>query len=195
MSIPLKDRSGNVVDWAFIDDIDKYVLNYDWCLSANGRAVNGRERKQRSLGRDILEVIDESKKWVKHYNGDTLDCRRDNMWILDRENDPTGFRHYGLLRNYGITEIEYNEILEKQNGVCAICERSVEEKNKEYTGGKIPAMMRNLAVDHCHDTNVVRGLLCYDCNTGLGKFKDNSMLLEKAALYLTKFDINNSMVV
>ena len=83
-----------------------------------------------------------------------------------------------LYRNYGITIINYKEILHKQNSVCAICgetglERAIHSKSK-----------CNLVVDHCHTTNKVRGLLCHTCNTALGQFKDSKQLLERAIKYL-----------
>lgn len=56
----------------------------------------------------------------------------------------------------------------KSNRICVIC------------GNDGP----NLAVDHCHETNVVRGILCMNCNQGLGKFKDDPELLEFARIYL-----------
>ena len=184
-------NKGFVKNWAFIDECDKNVMSCNWCLSANGKAVNGKGGKQKFLDRYILNILGEPRKWAKHYNGDTLDCRRDNMWILDRDKDPINFRHYNLMRVYGINEEEYNKILEEQNYGCAICGRSVEEQSKKYASGKIPASMRSLAVDHCHNTGKIRGLLCYECNIGLGKFQDKSSLLERAALYLTRFEIQN----
>ena len=75
-------------------------------------------------------------------------------------------------RIYGITEEQYNEMLQKQNGVCRFCKKSPED-NKQ-----------RLAVDHCHDTGKVRGLLCSTCNLGLGYFNDNIALLSEAILYL-----------
>ena len=78
---------------------------------------------------------------------------------------------------YGISEVEYKDLYSKQKGLCAIC--SQPETDIYYRSKKL----RKLAVDHCHKTNKVRGLLCFHCNQGLGKFKDNPELLRKAALY------------
>jgi Recombination endonuclease VII len=64
------------------------------------------------------------------------------------------------------------ELFERQNGTCAICGREEWEKVKV------------LGVDHDHKTGRVRGLLCTDCNMGLGKFKDDPALLRKAIKYL-----------
>lgn len=82
-------------------------------------------------------------------------------------------RFHHLERTYGITQIEYNQMLKDQNGTCAICGRN----NKG----------RALNVDHDHETNVIRGLLCNMCNTGLGSFNDDTVTLEKAVEYLKKW--------
>jgi hypothetical protein len=71
---------------------------------------------------------------------------------------------------YGITDDDYKRLLEEQGGVCAICGSS--------------RGWRELCVDHCHDTKRVRGLLCSNCNTGLGFFLDNPALLIAANEYL-----------
>jgi hypothetical protein len=72
---------------------------------------------------------------------------------------------------YGITIRldDYLSLIEKSNGVCAICGK---KENKK------------LAIDHCHTTNKLRGLLCSKCNRGLGYFDDKIELLEKAIKYL-----------
>jgi len=80
--------------------------------------------------------------------------------------------------NYGISKDEYFQMLDKQDGVCAICKR--EERTRDSASNNL----RSLAVDHCHDTGNVRGLLCRSCNTGLGFFEDNSDLLNRAIQYL-----------
>jgi hypothetical protein len=69
----------------------------------------------------------------------------------------------------------YELLLNEQNGVCKICLEK--ESSRRY---------KTLAVDHCHRTNKVRGLLCSNCNRGLGLFKDNPKILNNAAAYLTK---------
>ena len=74
------------------------------------------------------------------------------------------------LRAFGLTPEAYDTLLARQNGHCAIC---------PATPGRI-----RLAVDHCHVTGRVRGLLCTNCNNGLGRFRDDPALLTRAAEYL-----------
>jgi hypothetical protein len=73
---------------------------------------------------------------------------------------------------------DYYIMLESQNGLCKICNK--EETRKSRTEGKIC----QLAIDHCHTTGKIRGLLCHACNIAIGKFKDDINLLEKAIQYL-----------
>lgn len=77
-----------------------------------------------------------------------------------------------LQRKYGITLEQYNILLVKQNSNCAIC--GINQAN----------LSRALAVDHCHTTGKIRGLLCSNCNTGLGLFDDNVGNLTAAIQYL-----------
>lgn len=92
-------------------------------------------------------------------------CRRESC-----RNGPTKNQH--LKRTYGITLDQYNQILIKQNGCCWICKRHESE------------LTQRLHVDHCHKTGKVRSLLCFNCNQGLGNFKDSVGLLITAAEYL-----------
>lgn len=71
---------------------------------------------------------------------------------------------------FGITLDDYNVMVERQRGVCAICQ--------------MPENGKSLAVDHDHKTGIVRGLLCANCNNGLGRFKDNINVLLAAIHYL-----------
>jgi Autographiviridae endonuclease VII len=80
-----------------------------------------------------------------------------------------------LKRLYGITEEQYNEMLQRQGGCCAICRNP----QNNHTS-------KRLHVDHDHSTGVVRGLLCYRCNQGLGSFEENIVLLRLCIEYLEK---------
>ena len=76
-------------------------------------------------------------------------------------------------KKYGITEQIYEEERKKQNFSCLICEN---HEDTEFLG--------KLNIDHDHKTGKYRGLLCTNCNLGLGKFKDEPKLLKKAIEYL-----------
>lgn len=79
-------------------------------------------------------------------------------------------------RKFGITPERYSELLESQNGACAICK----QPETATRLGKVKA----LAVDHCHQSGAIRGLLCADCNTGIGKLKENIDIFNSAIQYL-----------
>lgn len=81
-------------------------------------------------------------------------------------------RRQKLRGKFGITEEEYQALLAKQNGCCAICGDHPDKKA--------------LAVDHCHDSGQIRGLLCGKCNTALGLMDDNAQRLAAASEYLNR---------
>ena len=80
-------------------------------------------------------------------------------------------------KKYNITLEEYNIMLEKQNYKCAICGKTKSENGKN---GK------SFAIDHNHETGEVRGLLCNNCNAGIGFFKDSVEITVRATAYLIK---------
>ena len=83
-------------------------------------------------------------------------------------------KNYGKikrLREHGLTLDDYELLLKKQKGVCAIC-------------GKKPSKNKRFAIDHDHDTGLIRGLLCFRCNFGLSYFSEDYEQLRKATLYL-----------
>lgn len=88
-------------------------------------------------------------------------------------------RKQKLKADYNISVEEYNKLLMSQNGGCKIC-------NKNNNGKK------HFAVDHCHLTGVIRGLLCTNCNITLGLMKDNSQLLQNAINYLKETSTDKS---
>jgi len=85
-------------------------------------------------------------------------------------------RDKALMKNYKITNEDYERMFAKQGGVCAIC-------------GSLPNG-RDLSVDHDHTTGRIRGLLCINCNTALGHLKDSLIILEKMTDYLQQGGTN-----
>src|SRR5574343_407239 len=72
-----------------------------------------------------------------------------------------------LMRQYGLTDTQYKDLLKKQSERCAICHSDA-----------------RLVVDHCHKTGVVRGLLCRACNAGIGQLGDSVDTVRNALDYL-----------
>lgn len=77
---------------------------------------------------------------------------------------------------YGLTEEEFLLMKSSQNGSCAICGSSQEQ-----------GLKRELDVDHCHSTGEIRGLLCNNCNRGIGHLQDDPDILLRAYEYLLRF--------
>ena len=97
--------------------------------------------------------------------------------VLRRENPEKWKRDLhsmNLRKLYGIDHDEYDRMLAAQGGACAIC--------KEPPG---LGQRNRLCVDHCHETGVIRGLLCFRCNSAIGMLKDDPALVQVALDYLT----------
>jgi len=120
---------------------------------------------------------------VRYYNLTCTTCKgrqdsaRQKSWREKlRTEDPDRYyrfrRNQQLRRYYGITLEDYEKLLAKQGGGCAIC-------------GKMEDL-HAMPVDHCHKTNKFRGVLCHWCNKGLGQFFDSPETLRKAAAYLDR---------
>ena len=117
------------------------------------------KEKYREYGRKYREA---NKEYIIETN---LKYREENKEKLKKT------KYKSALLKYGITLEDYNKMLSEQGGVCAIC-------GKKEKGNK------RLAVDHDHDTGKIRGLLCGNCNIGLGSYNDDPATLIKAASYL-----------
>lgn len=84
-------------------------------------------------------------------------------------------RAYQLRRDFGISTEEYAAQLSRQGEACAIC--GVRQEKEQ----------RQMAVDHCHKTGEIRGILCHSCNRGIGSLGDEPGRVEAAAKYLREF--------
>jgi hypothetical protein len=104
-------------------------------------------------------------------------CKADynRAWALAHpERARASQRKSRLKRLYGISPEEFDALLASQEGLCAICKT---DDPRGANGG-------SWQVDHDHDTGEIRGILCFGCNVGLGKFSDDPILLAQAIDYL-----------
>ena len=95
------------------------------------------------------------------------DCKRKQSKKYRNPERTKTYDRLRSLKSYNLSEFDYYNLVEKQNGQCIICNQKTD-----------------LVIDHNHITKNVRGLLCSRCNVGLGLFKDNIQSLKNAIKYL-----------
>ena len=127
--------------------------------------------------KDKEKITQQTRKW-KAENKDKAEQAGKEWRSKNKDKVKVYQRKTNLRKNFGIDINIYEQMLEDQKGVCAICEQPETYIHKSTNK---PA---RLAVDHCHTKGTVRRLLCKACNNGLGLFRDNPELLLKAADYL-----------
>ncbi len=115
----------------------------------------GPKRAKKYYGANRSKILERSKRYTRANQSRRID----------------NARRRGLLK-FGLSAKNYDELLESQGRRCAICRDPAK---------KLP--MR-LAVDHCHVTGMIRGLLCSRCNMGLGMFRDDQEIMTNAINYL-----------
>lgn len=165
-------------------------------LAAYRRAWNEKNKdKKKAAARRYYkknkETIKKQSQQYRHENTDKIKIRdrirskkfyysNRNKILLrmkqDYRDNPIHFKNKHYFLNHKITLEKYTEMFNRQNGKCAIC------------GTHQSKLPRNLAVDHNHNTGKIRGLLCFNCNYGLGRFHDNIDHLKNAITYLSTSD-------
>ena len=119
----------------------------------------------------------------KHTQQAYYERNKEKLWARSREwakdnpiREAKRLRESHLRRNYGITQQEYEQLVDNQEGLCAIC-------------NELPSTYHGLVIDHDHCTIEpnCRGLICQSCNTGLARFQEDPNILERAASYLRTY--------
>jgi hypothetical protein len=153
------------------------------------------ERKRRNRERSARYRQENPEKWKEIDRKAKLKSRQNpekNLQKLTyqqqyREENRKVLSDKERQRKFGITPKEYSNFFESQNGSCAICK----QPETATRLGKVKA----LAVDHCHQSGFIRGLLCADCNMGIGKLKEDKNILLSAIQYLEKHSDQSLNVV
>lgn len=122
----------------------------------------------------VYEISRSSRKKKSLEEWRAYNCEYDKNNLIKSKQK----RRKHVLKKYGISEQDYFDLNEKQGGKCKICNQVGNGYDKKWK------VSRKLAVDHCHKTGRVRGLLCTRCNNALGAMKDDIILLNIAIEYL-----------
>lgn len=137
-------------------------------LRSNCRLCVSQAHKQ--YRKDNAETLNQKRR--QHYKDNAAEIRKR---ARERKLSPRVklvSKNFHLRANYGITIDQYKEMQEKYNHRCAICGKHQDNEH------------RYLAVDHCHATGEIRGLLCSMCNKGIGLLKDSTTICTNATRYL-----------
>ena len=134
------------------------------------------KNRKDGLGTQCKKCISDShKKW---YAKNLKEKRKQNLsWY---HNNPDRVRDNHLRYKFNITLDDYDRMYREQDGKCALCKKP--ESAKDGRSGKI----RRLAVDHCHETDRVRGLLCYRCNHLIGCLGDTVESVQRVISYMER---------
>jgi hypothetical protein len=138
--------------------------------------ISRKEAKERGLASYFTGTPCKRGHITKRYTngGHCDDCQRQEQRLAGRTRRPdTRDRIRRIPRKYGISIAEWDAMFDNQGRACAIC--------RTTNPGK-----RNWQTDHCHDTGIVRGILCTKCNRGLGFFKDRVVNLSSGITYLER---------
>lgn len=130
------------------------------------------------IPKDVSEYPYTKAKGNKYLSSDCNTCKnfKSHNRIKNSETYKLRKRAEKLKLTYGLTLKNYDEMYTKQNGCCKICGTFKEKLN----------------IDHCHDSEVIRGLLCNNCNLALGLLKDKSNIFENAINYLKETNTDKS---
>lgn len=146
-----------------------------WLASLSPKQIEARKQRTRAY---LKAWYAEHPNYMRNYNRLRRESGAAKAW---RQANPEKVRRTGkrvmLKRKYGITLEEYESLLSRQGGVCAICRKP---ESLEMHG-----RLCYLAVDHDHDAGTVRGLLCNRCNLGLGALDDDVERMAVAIRYLS----------
>ncbi len=137
----------------------------------NKRAACARARAKRDADPVKAQANKDYMKAYRQNNREKLNAQSSSRY----HNDPLKRFKYRL-RRLGIPAEDWLlEYLMSHNGLCDICGNPGDGRWKE------------LAIDHCHDSNKFRGMLCSDCNHAIGKLKDDPELIRRVADYVEHY--------
>ena len=131
--------------------------------------------KKRKKINDFYKTGRKTDKDPNQRHTECKDCTKARVAASHKAN-PDAARDRHLRRLYGITLDDWNQMLADQGNCCFICKTT-------EPGGK----HNQWSTDHCHDSNIVRALLCHHCNTTLGQYHENPLVFQSFINYIEHF--------
>ena len=125
-----------------------------------------KEYRKQYYNKNKEDRIVKANKYYQENKEEVL--KRGKQYYQENKEDK---QWYWKTYKYNLTKEQYNTILLEQNNKCAICQDTLTKPH----------------IDHCHTSGKVRAVLCSNCNTGIGKFKDDIDKLQRAIDYLNKY--------
>lgn len=139
----------------------------------NWRSDNNTYRSQCKACAQVRLTIQQRLRRAK--NPEKHRTYMDTYRIANRERILKNALQSHYRRKFGLTIEERNQMLAEQGGVCAICQGDNSNSKRDWH------------IDHCHETQCIRGILCADCNAMLGRARDKITTLQNAIAYLRRF--------
>jgi hypothetical protein len=182
--------------YAFDDRLDEIKEQYDGGASLESLAhqlgVAGATMSK-ILRRAGASMRSRGPKSLAEFTPGEIKCSRCKQWkaLSDYANDAkskSGKMHVckgcqydrSIQRLYGVTSEKYDSLLQHQCGLCAICGASADSDRNRAQGKQ----RQHLCVDHDHETNAVRGLICHHCNMAIGLINDSPTIASRMSAYL-----------
>lgn len=156
--------------WKFVEDVEERPSINHYLVKKNRKLPYSKNNVDW-----LLHIKRMSQETDKEWNARKWKARLERYPALNSNNN--------TYKAVGLSPQLFNELVEKklieQNNLCEICNREepIKKNNKKY----------RLSLDHCHKTNKVRGMLCWRCNTTLGKLEESIPLLQSMIKYIEKY--------
>jgi hypothetical protein len=173
-------REEKTIDWFYLrTDTGKYRNDCEICRAKSRGYVSAKTRNE-----ERLKLFNNKEKYCSRckevkphstFTKDNSQVDKLKSWckacVISYNKLSDNMKYYGIKNRYNLTKDQYHKLL-ADNPNCNICGTSQSECDRRFH------------VDHSHETGKVRGILCFNCNSGLGMFKDSPENLESAIKYL-----------
>lgn len=152
------------------------IINCKNCKKDKTSELFGKDRSRKNGYHPYCKVCKSliNNEWAERNKSRRAEYHRQNAdrWKQNKANNR-------LIKLYGITLDDYQNMLQKQNHICSICKSVEKTKN------------RTLSVDHDHKTNKIRELLCQRCNAALGMLEEDPRIIGNLLDYIKKYKGDN----